>query len=241
MKSKIINIFILLLSFVLCGGCVFACCLYNTQYAFIPVYIACSAFFLFFASLFHEFGHMLFGAFVKIKVKLVYLKPFSSSSVKIIPKTVKNLKRRVICTVSGGLVINALFIVLGALALFVPVIPVYISLVLPASFYIFALNALPLQFESGKTDGLVLHELATGSDEAKVMLAVLAIQAQILSGKPIEEIDKKFFIGLPVIREDDQSFIALTELRHEYFKAKGDEEQAEKYKNRLEELKEYLH
>ena len=72
------------------------------------------------------------------------------------------------------------------------------------------------------------------------MLAVLTVQAQVLKGKPIEEADEKLLFDLPVIREDDPAFISLTELRYEYFSAKGDAEQAEKYKSRLESLKVYI-
>ncbi len=208
---------------------------------FIPFYIACAAIFLFFASLFHELGHILFGALAKIKVKIVRLKPFSSSCVEITPKTDKNLKRRMICTSLGGLFVNFVFIALGIVALVVPEVPVYLSLVLPASFYLFALNAAPLNFISGKTDGLVICELLSNSDNAKVMLAVLTVQARVLSGTPIEQTDKELLFGVPQIQEDDPAFISLTELRYEYFKALGEEEQAEKYRARFEELKkEYM-
>lgn len=241
MKNIIANVTVFVLSLALCAACVYACCLYNAQYAFIPCYIACAAIFLFFASLFHEFGHVLFGALAKIKVKIVKLKPFSSSYVEIIPKTDKNLKGRMVFTTLGGLAVNLIFIALGIVALFVEKVPVYISLVLPASFYLFALNALPLNFGGGKTDGLVLSELIKNADTAKVMLAVLGVQAQVLNGKPIEEADESLLFGVPQICEDDINFISLTELRYEYFKAKGDGENAEKYKTRLEELKkEYL-
>lgn len=241
MKNIIANVIVCILSLALCAACVYACCLYNVQYAFIPCYIAGAAIFLFFASLFHEFGHVLFGALAKIKVKIVKLKPFSSSFVEIIPKTDKSLKGRMVFTTLGGLALNLIFIALGTVALFVAEIPVYISLVLPASFYLFALNALPLNFGGGKTDGLVLMELLKNEDTAKVMLAVLGVQAQVLGGKPIEEVDENLLFGVPQICEDDINFISLTELRYEYFKAKGDSENAEKYCKRLEELKkEYL-
>lgn len=103
------------------------------------------------------------------------------------------------------------------------------------------MNAMPVQFDSGRTDGLVGWELFNNSDSAKVMIAVLTVQAQVLNGKPFEEVDEKLLFEVPQIQEDDINFIALTELRHEYFKAKGDESQAEKYRLRFEELKkEYL-
>ncbi len=73
------------------------------------------------------------------------------------------------------------------------------------------------------------------------MLAVLTVQAQVLNGKPIKEVDESLLFSVPQIQEDDPAFISLTELRYEYFKAKGEEEQAEKFKTRFEELKkEYM-
>ena len=195
-------------------------------------------------SLIHELGHMLFGAVVKIKAVPDFNKRliFGSASCTVVPKTDESLKGRIIFTASGGLFINLLFIALGIVALFVPTVPVAISIcVLPASFYLFALNVIPVQFDGGKTDGLVIYELIKNIDSAKVMIAVLTVQAQILNGKKIDEIDENLLFGLPVIQEDDQSFIALTELRYQYFTAKGDTEQALKYKERLEQLKEYMH
>ncbi|MDE5942577.1 MAG: hypothetical protein K2H30_00010 [Clostridia bacterium] len=188
------------------------------------------------ATVLHELGHLLFGAFVGIKAvpKLSFV---NSSSCDIIPKTEKNLRGKIIFTTLGGIFVNALCIVLGGLAFVFNAIPAEISAIIPASFYLLLLNALPFWYSGGKSDGLVIRELAKNTDGAKVLLGVLTIQAQILKGKPIEEVDEKLLFDLPQIQEDDQSFIALTELRYEYFKAKGDEKQAEFYKNRFEELK----
>jgi len=196
-------------------------------------------------SILHELGHMLFGAFVKIKATPNFSswRKFmeASSSVIIKPRTDKNLRRKIIFTTSGGLFVNFIFMILGIVALCVPAVPTYLSAFLWASAYLFVFNALPLSLGDGKTDGLVICELIKNEDPAKVMLAVLAVQAQVLNGKPIEEVKESLLFDLPVIREDDQNFIALTELRYEYFEAKGDTEQAEKYKQRFEELKkEYL-
>ena len=83
--------------------------------------------------------------------------------------------------------------------------------------------------------------LVEKTDSAKVTLAVLIVQAQALQGKKIEEIAEKLLFDLPQIEEDDLSFISLTELRYEYFKAKNDIDNAEKWRVRFEELKqEYL-
>lgn len=189
-----------------------------------------------FASFVHELGHMLFGAIVGIKAKPKF-SLFGSSSCQIIPKTDKNLKNKVIFTASGGLAVNAIFVILGVIAMFVPQVPMWLAVFMPASLYLFIINSLMCELWNGKTDGLVISEIASGDDNAKVLLAVLAVQAQVLKGKPIEEVDESLLFGLPQIREDDQAFIALTELRYEYFKAKGEEEKAQGCKARFEELK----
>lgn len=189
------------------------------------------------SELFHELGHVLFGACCKIKTvpKISFT---GSSSCLIIPKTEKNLKKRIIVTAAGGCVFNFLLIVLGLLAFSVKAIPVWLSVAMPSSIYLLLLNAFPYINKNGKTDGMVIEELIKNDDNAKVMLAVLTVQAQVLKGKPIEEVDEKLLFDLPVIQEDDPAFISLTQLRCEYFAAKGDSEQAEKYRQRLQSLKE---
>lgn len=204
------------------------------------------------SSILHEAGHMLFGATVKMKavpdsknflsfILETFLDFGKAQSCKIIPKTDKNLRKALIVTAVGGCAVNALFIVLGIVALCVPAVPTELCLFLPASFHLIAMNAMPFNFDNGKTDGRVVFELIKMTDEAKVMLAVLTVQAQVLQGKKIEEIDEKLLFDVPQIEEDEKSFISLTELRYEYFNAKGDTENAEKWQTRFEELKqEYL-
>lgn len=197
------------------------------------------------SAILHELGHTLFGATVKIKAvpdrqffKDVFLSWWDSSSCKIIPKTDKGLRARIIFTAIGGSAVNAIFIVLGIVALCVPAVPTGLCALLPASFHLLALNALPISYDGGKSDGAIVSELAKNGDGAKVMLAVLAVQAQVLGGKPIGEVEEKLLFDLPQIREDDISFISLCELRAEYCLAKGDTENAQKWRSRFEELKE---
>ncbi len=65
----------------------------------------------------------------------------------------------------------------------------------------------------------------------------MAVQAQLLNGKQISEIDKNLLFNLPQIREDEPAFISLAELRSEYYRAVGDEENAALWLSRFEELK----
>lgn len=188
------------------------------------------------SSLLHELGHMLFGAIVNIKA-VPKFSLFGSSSCKIIPQTDKSLRFKVGFTAVGGLVVNFLFAILGLIPLFVSAVPMCLCIFLPASTYLFLMNVYAVEFTSGKTDGLVVYELIENGAEAKVLLSVLTVQAQVLNGKPIEEVDEKLLFDLPQIREDDPAFISLAELRYEYFEAKGEEKKAEVWKTRFEELK----
>ncbi len=192
------------------------------------------------SSLLHELGHMFFGLLCKIKTSPDF-KIFGSSSCALMPRGDKSLKSRLCITAAGGLIVNLLFVVLGIIALCVPACPTFLCAFLPASAYLFVLNAFPAIYSGGKTDGLVISGLLRGDDEARVTLAVMTVQAQIAEGKPIAEINESQLFDLPQISEGEQAFIALTQLRYEYCRAKGDGEKAEFYKRRFEELeKEYL-
>lgn len=224
------------------GYCAYACAvqrLFNSLPASLIMFFALSVVCIPLSVILHELGHMLFGAVVKIKA-VPHFKLMGASSCTVIPGTDKNLKDRIIFTSLGGLIINALCIALGVVALTVEGVPVHISALLPFSAYLFLLNAMPFGYSDGATDGLVVCGLVRGDDSSKVMLRVLKVQAQVLGGKPFEDVDEDLLFGLPQIAEDDINFISLTELRYEYFKAKGDSEQAGKYKQRLDELKKYL-
>ncbi len=192
------------------------------------------------SSLLHELGHMLFGAICKIKA-VPKFNLFGSSCCKLFPKTDKKLRLRLFFTALGGVLVNLTIpVVILAVVRYTPA-PAWLTFLVPSNVYILILNVVPAWFSSGKTDGLVCNDLLNNTDTAKVLLAVLTVQAQVLNGKPIEEVDESLLFGVPQIQEDDPAFISLTELRYEYFKAKGDEERAEQYKTRFEELKkEYL-
>lgn len=189
----------------------------------------------------HEFGHFLFGLFVKVKAMPDGgIFTFKSSSCLIIPKTDEGLKKRIIITTLGGVAVNLIVVILGVVFAFAPSLPTWMCGIMPGTFYIFLFNVLPSYTESGKTDGMVIAEILGDEDSAKVMLSVLTVQAQVLGGKPIEEVDKKLLFNLPQIPEDDINFIALTALRRDYCEATGDIANATKYSLRFKELQKYL-
>lgn len=196
------------------------------------------------ASCIHELGHFVFGLFSGMRAKLTLksvLPLMHPSSVEIVPKKEDKLKSRLIATALGGVFFNLIFIVLGVAALFVPQIPVWVSPIAIWHLSLFLDNIFPIEFKTGKSDGLVIYELIKNTPQSQVMLAVLRAQAHILSGKPIEELNKSVLFSLPQIAEDDPAFISLTELRAAYLKATGDEEGANMQLARFEELKkEYI-
>lgn len=222
------------------GALILALCWFENgnKWELIGTGIAFFVSFYLFAAL-HELGHILFGAISGVRAKPVKLFTFyEPCSCEIIPKVAHGVKKRLIVTTIGGLVINLIFVIFGLVALCVSAIPTYLAMVAPASFYLFVINILPMETGSGKTDGLVIAELVKEEDSAKVMLAVLTVQSQILNGKPIVDVDEKLLFDLPQIQEDDPAFISLIELRAEYFAAKGDAVEAQKYQSRFEQLKE---
>lgn len=234
MKTSVSIIFSALV-FALFAGLYGVACWFDLGLWAIPVWVAMIVA-IPLSSLLHELGHMLFGAMCGIKTK-PHFSLFGSSSCALMPKKEGKIKSRVIFTALGGFTVNLLIGLICGILVSFDIAPVWLTFLIPANMYLLILNAIPVQFASGKTDGLVITEVVSGNDEAKVLLAVLTVQAQVLNGKPIQEVDEALLFDLPQIREDDQSFIALTELRYEYMKAKGNEEEAQKYKQRFEQLK----
>lgn len=183
----------------------------------------------------HELGHMLFGAFSKIKARPTF-KLFAPSSVGIIAKTDKGLAWRVALTALGGCIVNLLFALFGIIALETPFLPTYLAAAGVNSLYMAALNIVPFISNGNKSDGEVFKEIITDEPEAKVLLAVLKVQVQLNSGKPLSEIDKSLLFDVPVIREDDQAFIALLKLRQMLFEATGDKESAADCQKRFDDI-----
>ncbi len=188
------------------------------------------------SSLLHELGHMLFGAVCKIKA-VPKFSLFGSSFCRLVPKTDKNLRARLFVTGIGGVTVNiAVFVVIFAVA-WLTSAPAWILFLAPTNLYLAVLNIIPAELAGGKTDGLFCTEILKNDGVAKVTVAVMAVQAQLLNGKQISEIDKNLLFNLPQIREDEPAFISLAELRSEYYRAVGDEENAALWLSRFEELK----
>lgn len=208
---------------------------------FLIGYIALCAAFFPIAVILHELGHVIFGAMSGMKVKMSRLNPFlTSASCTVMPLKSKNIKRRLIITTLGGIVLNALFLALGAAAFALGGKLVILTFVAPSSLYLFLINAVPLEYASGKTDMLAAAEAVKGEPSYLVLERVLTIQGMLSEGAKLEDIDEQFFYSVPQVAEDDAAFIMLVSLRADYYKAKGDEANAAKWEERLSSLLEYL-
>ena len=246
MKQKIVLAVAIVASVLLAawGGYVFCTQVeiegFKELYALIPTYVVLVLLCAVTEETIHEGAHYIVGAILRMGVKLPQIRFFRSSSVEINPKGVKGLRARFVLTAGAGLFFDLLLIVWGVVSFAVPsVSPIYVAL-LPYAVYTFILNAAPLEYSGGKTDGLVICEALSGNDSSKVMLAVLRVQGMVNAGLPLKEVDENLLTDVPQVQEDDINFIILTRLRYEYYVAKGDEANAQKYFDRYNEIAQYL-
>lgn len=150
------------------------------------------------------------------------------------------MRLRMILTASAGVSINLACVAIGIISILVPQVPATLCVLLPYSAYLFLLNAVPAELSGGKNDGMIVWELLTLSDSAKVMLVILRIQGSIRSGIKLEEIPEAMLFEVPQLPEDDINFIILTQLRYEYYLAVGNDSEAYKYFMRYKDLIKYL-
>lgn len=209
-------------------------------YALIPVYIILILLGAFIDEIVHEGAHFLVGAICSMGVKPPKIRIFKSSSVEVFPKGVKAMRLRFILTAAAGLFFDLLIIILGLIALLAPSVPALFALGLPYAFYSFVINAVPLEYRGCKTDGLAVIEAIANKPSAQVMFAILKVQGLVNGGMLLREVDESMLLDVPQIQEDDVNFIMLTQLRCEYYEAKGNDSEAYKYFLRYKELIRYL-
>lgn len=244
-KQVIYTTVVATLSVILAAACgYFFCTGINVDdaelYVLIPLYIISLFIGAFVDVLVHEGAHLLVGAICRMGMKAPKIRLFRSSSVDVYPTGAKGIKGRMIATSLAGCFFDLLLVALGAIALLVPSVSVIFATVLPYAFYSFALNIAPLEYASGKTDGLVAWELITDKPTAQVMLAVLKVQGLVHSGVLLADVDEGLLLDVPQLPEDDINFIIITQLRYEYYLAKGNDSEAYKYFARYQELIQYL-
>lgn len=209
-------------------------------YALIPAYIVLVVLFSFIDDIIHEGAHLLVGLICRMGAKLPKIRIFKSSSIEVYPYGSRRMKARMTATAMAGLFADLLLIALGVTALVIASVPSYLCVVLPYAVYAFLINVFPFEYDSGKTDGLIVWELITNEPTALVLLAILKIQGLRHSGRALGDLDEKLFLDVPQLPEDDVNFIILTQLRYEYYRAVGNGAEADKYYRRFKDLEGYL-
>ena len=244
MKNRIVTAIaaVLAIIFAAVGGYVFCTQAYPEAeiYTTIPVYIVSILLGVFVEDIIHEGAHFLVGSICRMGVKIPKIRLLKSSSVELYPKGIKGMKARLIATVIAGLIFDLLLVALGVIAFVAPSVPVILGFAGPYALYSLIINATPLEYGEGKTDGLVALEVIKNEPTAQVMMNVLKIQGQIRSGKLLKDIDEGLLLDVPQLPEDDINFIILTQLRYEYYLAKGNDSEAYKYFMRYQQLIDYL-
>lgn len=209
-------------------------------YALIPVYIILVVLGGFFVEIVHEGAHFLTGAMLGMGVKAPKIRLFKSSSVEVNPKGAKALRVRFVLTAAAGLFFDLLLIILGIIAFAVPSVTPVLGIALPYAFYQFVVNAVPADYSCGKNDGTLVIEGFSRKPESQVLFRVLKIQGLISAGTPMVELDEGLLLDVPQIAEDELYYIILTQLRYEYYLAKGNDNEAYKYFLRYKDLIQYL-
>lgn len=244
MKNKLVTAIAATLAiiFAAVGGYVF-CTQSNLDaelYTTIPVFLVSLILGVFIDDIVHEGAHFLVGSICRMGVKVPKIRLFKSSSVEMCPKGIKGMKARLIATVIAGLIFDFLLVVLGIIAFAVPSVPAIVGFASPYALYSLIINAVPKEYGEGKTDGLVALEVIKNEPTAQVMLNILKIQGHMRSGIFLKDIDEGLFLDVPQLPEDDINFIILTQLRYEYYLAKGNDSEAYKYFMRYQQLIDYL-
>ena len=217
---------------------------------FIAIYILVSP-----AVLVHELGHLVFGAFARLrpvsvrvgrlvitgkKIRLAFSS--SAGETVLVPKDTKGVRGRMMAAALGGATFNFIFgIVFSVLFFVLPANPILLFFELFAPLHLCeGISAiLPAQLNSGRTDGELVRQLKDNTPEAQIFCNVLSIQGTLFSDT-FYKVDEALLFNVPVVREDDSAFLSLLHLRWQYLRWKGDVERAEKELSRLEDLSEYL-
>ena len=161
------------------------------------------------------------------------------------PTTTDNLEKGYRKMTRGGLIASAVCMLLGIVPMcitgYIPFVAyAFWSMLFPIGIYYVFGNLFPIISGGVKNDGAVLRDFRKGTDSSKVMVNLLAIQAELYGGKTPSEVDEKYYFDLPQLPEDDLNFVLLLNARYAYYVDKEDYENAKKVTARLLELEEYM-
>ncbi|MBQ8375075.1 MAG: hypothetical protein IJX98_05840 [Clostridia bacterium] len=178
------------------------------------------------------------------KGRITLVSPFADDQTQVIPKTGGNMLARAKAYTLGGLLLEGAFTVIVAGAA-ITLACLHINSftlwgLLPYLAYLFLINAMPLEYPSGKTDMLAYIGLKKGYPTEKNMLAAMEIQGELYEGKSFSEIDERLYFNAPQLCEDEPLYAVMLDLKYRYFLEKGDMEKSADCLNRLARNQEYL-
>ncbi len=211
-------------------------------------------------TLVHELGHLLFGLIAGMRFSSVRFGRFRlvrigkklhfrfltgkevAGSCEMYPKDEKRVKERTIAYSLGGALFNLAFGVAFVVScILLPPHPAlyFFQLFAPISLLEAAASLFPVETATGSTDGEVIRSLRKNEPSAVVALHVLTAQGT-LAYSDFSALSRELLFSVPVVREDEPCFLALTQLRWQYLFFMGDEEGALKELSRLQETYCYL-
>lgn len=202
----------------------------------------------------HELGHTLFGLAAGLRpvsVQIGYfmirregLRVTLNSDIggmsAMLARDPKNLRKKLIAAAIGGAAFNFLYAAVAFPLWFCLPSPatLFFGLLAPVNLYEGLCALYPVQRQSGATDGALVSGLVKKQPFAEVMLSVIKAQSALIGGT-FAKVKREWLFGVPVIREDDPLFSALTQLRWQYLFCKNDEKGAIAQLQRLDGIFEY--
>ncbi len=213
---------------------------------------------------FHELGHILFGAACGFRFNSLRIGPVKiyrgdgklrisckdvpdtvAGAAEMLPRGGEGLYGKYLLMTAGGPVFSLLFLLasLTALYFYRDIHFAAYALVctsLPAAFHLFFYNVLPFTCDGLDTDGSLLRGLIKKEAAYLTAVNILAVEGYLFQGMTPAEIDQKLYFGLPQLPEDDFNFILLTDYRFMYYLDAGDEEKALFAADRLKSVLEYV-
>ena len=178
------------------------------------------------------------------KGRVALVSPFAPDETQVMPKTRGNMQKRAMRYTLGGLWLEGGFCLLFlAAALLLTAFQVQAFAfwgALPYCAYLFILNALPLEYPSGKTDALVYIGLKRGAPAEQNMLSAMEIHGGLYEGNTFAQMDGDLYFSAPQLCEDEPLFAVMLDLRYRYFLDKDELERAADCLNRLAQAQAYL-